>query len=352
MARIEVGNKCPITGEPIVEVFPDFRTTGYRIEYNEDTRVVFKICSGCQGKIFSNDLTGEFNAYMKKNRGLLIGHLIHTDFEELNFKRLHFESETKEFEDKNDVDLHHFIENLKTQDKYPIHRKEKAENILRTFYQLQEFEGDKIYIDRTMAFWGKLFVQNFKELTFFLREFERNELITILKNDQDEFEYLQFTFKGLEQIEVKELDKPNLKMEDVVKEYDIALSFAGEQREYVEQVATELNNLGIKTFYDNFEQIDLWGKDLYQHLNDIYKNKCLYCIIFISKEYAEKLWTKHELSSAQTRAFKENREYILPTRFDDTELPGLNETIGYINLNEISPTELALMASKKINKES
>lgn len=43
--------------------------------------------------------------------------------------------------------------------------------------------------------------------------------------------------------------------------YDIALSFAGEDREYVEKVATLLKENGIKVFYDKFEQVDLWGKD-------------------------------------------------------------------------------------------
>jgi len=61
------------------------------------------------------------------------------------------------------------------------------------------------------------------------------------------------------------------------------------------------------------------------------------------------LWTKHELASAQTRAFKENREYILPVRFDDTEIPGLNETVGYIDANTRSPKEIAELAFKKLH---
>ena len=44
--------------------------------------------------------------------------------------------------------------------------------------------------------------------------------------------------------------------------YDIALSFAGEDREYVEKVATLLKENGVKVFYDKFEQVDLWGKDV------------------------------------------------------------------------------------------
>jgi hypothetical protein len=131
--------------------------------------------------------------------------------------------------------------------------------------------------------------------------------------------------------------------------FDIALSFAGEDRNYVEQVAKKLKELGVEVFYDEYEQSNLWGKDLYQHLNDVYKNSCQYCIIFISAHYAKKLWTKHELHSAQARAFKENKEYILPARFDDTELPGINETVGYIDCLNTSPEDLAILASKKIN---
>ena len=52
-------------------------------------------------------------------------------------------------------------------------------------------------------------------------------------------------------------------------QYDVALSFAGEDREYVEDVATFLKGFGVKVFYDKFEQADLWAKDLYKHLNDL-----------------------------------------------------------------------------------
>ena len=43
--------------------------------------------------------------------------------------------------------------------------------------------------------------------------------------------------------------------------YQVALSFAGEQRDYVDQVARALYMRGIKVFYDRFETIRLWGKD-------------------------------------------------------------------------------------------
>jgi len=135
-------------------------------------------------------------------------------------------------------------------------------------------------------------------------------------------------------------------MDDKYK-YDVALSFAGTDREYVEDVAVFLKSFGVKVFYDKFEQADLWGKDLYEHLNEVYKNKAKYTLIFISKEYANRLWTNHERKAAQTRAFKESKEYILPIRFDDTEIPGLNETVGYLDASEFSPKEIAKLFLEK-----
>src|SRR5438132_199612 len=53
-------------------------------------------------------------------------------------------------------------------------------------------------------------------------------------------------------------------------EYDVALSFAGENRETVEQFAKLLEAEGFTVFYDNWKKADLWGRDLYQHLDEVY----------------------------------------------------------------------------------
>ena len=131
-------------------------------------------------------------------------------------------------------------------------------------------------------------------------------------------------------------------------EFDVCLSFAGEQRDYVDEVARELKAYGISFFYDQAEKVTLWGKELLPHLDEIYQHKCQYCIPFISKEYAEKRWTIHEFKSALERAFREKREYILPARFDNTKLPGLRDTISYIDLRHVSPKELATVIREKL----
>ena len=131
-------------------------------------------------------------------------------------------------------------------------------------------------------------------------------------------------------------------------DYDVCLSFAGERREYVEDVANELRSRGVRVFFDDYEKPDLWGKDLYSHLDDIYRHVCRYCILFASKEYANKVWPNHERRSAQARALKAKGEYILPARFDDTPIPGLPDTVHYIDLNGLPPANLAALVVKKL----
>src|SRR5271166_2549992 len=98
------------------------------------------------------------------------------------------------------------------------------------------------------------------------------------------------------------------------RRYHVALSFAGEDREYVESVSSELFQAGVAVFYDRYEEASLWGKNLYDHLRHIYSEAADFTIIFVSAHYAQKLWTNHERESAQSRAFGERREYILPAR--------------------------------------
>jgi hypothetical protein len=143
-----------------------------------------------------------------------------------------------------------------------------------------------------------------------------------------------------------------------VPQYDICLSFAGEERYYVEQVAQALRQRGVSVFYDRYEEANLWGNDLYERLADIYSKQARFCLIFASANYSRKTWTVHELRSAQSRAISENREYILPARFDDTQIPGVLPTTAYIDLREKSPEQLADLVEAKLkavagdNKES
>lgn len=108
---------------------------------------------------------------------------------------------------------------------------------------------------------------------------------------------------------------------------------------------------GVSVFYDKYEQAGLWGTDLYVHLTEVYRTKAQYTLVFISKYYKDKVWTNHERRAAQSRALEESHEYILPVRFDDTEISGILPTIGYIDSRQSSPVQIAILVQQKLGRD-
>ncbi|MDH5428699.1 MAG: TIR domain-containing protein [Nitrospirota bacterium] len=130
--------------------------------------------------------------------------------------------------------------------------------------------------------------------------------------------------------------------------FDVALSFAGEDRIYVDQVAEGLQLQGVTVFYDRYEEAALWGQDLTQRLAEVYGELSRFVVVFVSRHYADKAWPSYELRSTQVRLLQNRAQTILPARFDDTEIPGLPKTISYANLAELSPQALVARIVEKL----
>jgi hypothetical protein len=151
---------------------------------------------------------------------------------------------------------------------------------------------------------------------------------------------------------VKDGGLPSSMLARLRRSYDVVFSFAGEDRNYVEQVAAYLRARGVKIFYDEYEEVRLWGKDLSEHFDLIYRLSGRYCVLFISEHYVRKVWTKHERRSAIARALQEHGEYILPARFDATEVPGILPTVAYVSLAGKIPTAFAELLLQKLRGTS
>jgi hypothetical protein len=130
--------------------------------------------------------------------------------------------------------------------------------------------------------------------------------------------------------------------------YDVALSFAGEDRALVESVARYLVDCDVRVFYDEFFTHELWGKDLFQHFATIYRDKARFCLVFVSNAYRNKVWPKHELRQAQERALFSSVEYILPIIIDDVDLPGLNRTTGFIDARKTHAWTIGGLVLRKL----
>jgi hypothetical protein len=132
------------------------------------------------------------------------------------------------------------------------------------------------------------------------------------------------------------------------RRWDVALSFAGAQRGYVGQVAEALKAREVRCFYDAGEQVRLWGTHLAEELPRIYARESAAVVVFISADYAGRDWTRLERRAAFSRAVAEAGVYVLPARFDDSELPGLLLDVVAVDLRRYTPGQFADLVAAKL----
>ena len=56
-------------------------------------------------------------------------------------------------------------------------------------------------------------------------------------------------------------------------DYDVAFSFAGDDRQIVESLANRLKQQNVSVFYDRDKQSQMWGENLQEYLTDIYLSR-------------------------------------------------------------------------------
>jgi hypothetical protein len=131
--------------------------------------------------------------------------------------------------------------------------------------------------------------------------------------------------------------------------FDVAISFAGREREFAERLANQVRDAGFEVFYDGYYPAQLWGKNLPEFFDKIYRRSARFCVMFVSREYRERMWTTHERRSANARAVEERGgEYILPIKVDDTEIEGLPPTVGYLSLDQYGVEGIANLLVEKL----
>jgi hypothetical protein len=132
-------------------------------------------------------------------------------------------------------------------------------------------------------------------------------------------------------------------------EFDVAVSFAGEDRDLVKDVVDELKK-DLRVFYDEDLQIDSWGRDGVEYFSEVYFEKCRYVLMFISESYKKKMWTRAERRATLARAALEERVYLLPVRLDDTTLPGLLPTTLYLDSRKLGSAGIVAAVRAKIDR--
>jgi hypothetical protein len=124
-------------------------------------------------------------------------------------------------------------------------------------------------------------------------------------------------------------------------EYDVALSFAREDRAVAGELGALLRARDLRVYSEEVEDVELGGSDFVTHLAELYRTKARYCVILLSRHYPLKSWTMAERSAAQQHALRDANEYIFPVQLDDREVPGAAQTTGYTDLRQHSLEAIA-----------
>ena len=130
--------------------------------------------------------------------------------------------------------------------------------------------------------------------------------------------------------------------------FDVAISFAGSERDYARSIERIASANGLKVFFDELYEAELWGTNLIESLGDIYENKAQYCLIIVSREYCERVYTNLERRKALDRAILNRQDYILPVITDDAWIEGLPKATAYLDLRKKSVVAVCELLVKKL----
>jgi TIR domain/ATPase family associated with various cellular activities (AAA) len=100
--------------------------------------------------------------------------------------------------------------------------------------------------------------------------------------------------------------------------YDVALSFAGEDRPIAEALFAELSERELEVFYDKNEQHRIAGNDLEEYLAPIYASEASYVVVLVSSSYPKKIWTKFESDQFSARM---GTGAVIPVWFEGERAP-------------------------------
>jgi hypothetical protein len=144
-------------------------------------------------------------------------------------------------------------------------------------------------------------------------------------------------------------------MADTHKRFRVALSFAGESRPFVSQVADCLaKELGHDaTLYDGFHEAEFARPNLDIHLPNLYRAESELIAIFLCRDYARKRWCNLEWRFIRQLLQTADEDRIMFLSFDDVgAIPelGILSGDGYVSIRARSPSEIADLILRRLGK--
>ena len=144
-----------------------------------------------------------------------------------------------------------------------------------------------------------------------------------------------------------------------MRHFKIALTFAGETRPLVEQIAEILSTAFSKSeiLYDRFHEAEFARPQLDSYLQELYHNHADLIVVFICPQYPKKKWCGVEWRAI--RDILNNMEYskimyvkATPDNIEDLTLPGFYASEdGFVDSRNHTPQEIAGLIIQRFNQQ-
>jgi TIR domain len=133
--------------------------------------------------------------------------------------------------------------------------------------------------------------------------------------------------------------------------FDVAFSFPGEVRNYVESVAGELERLigPDSYFYDNNYKAQLARPSMDTLLQDIYRNRSRLIVVFLCEKYQEKEWCGIEFRAIREIIKEREHQRVMFIKMDEGKVDGVFSTDGYIDGRTHTPREVADFIQERVS---
>lgn len=193
----------------------------------------------------------------------------------------------------------------------------------------------------------------------FLNYLDLNEMLFALDISRWEINRTHWAMKNVnlqKELTVKGIKLPDwankdLKAVDIsTHKFNVAFSFPGEVRGYVESVAIELEReMGPNSyFYDNNYRSQLARPSLDTLLQDIYRKRSKLVVVFLCEKYQEKEWCGIEFRAIKEIIMERKDKRIMFIKMDNGKVDGVFKTDGYIDGRIFTPKEIADFIKQRV----
>jgi tetratricopeptide (TPR) repeat protein len=132
-------------------------------------------------------------------------------------------------------------------------------------------------------------------------------------------------------------------MEPQPRRFRIALSFAGEKRAFVEQVAAALAQQFSEDaiLYDKFHEAEFSRARLGRYLPKLYHEQSDLMVVVLCRDYEGKQWCGLEWDAAFDLLKQRREDEVMLSRFDRATVEGLYSDAGFTELDDKTPEDFA-----------